>query len=66
MDVSRCPRCGHELEIISAVLNPRHIARYLRHVGMPAAPPRVSGVRMQLVLEEWFPAGQDQPGLEDN
>jgi hypothetical protein len=39
IDVSRCPRCKRDLEIIAAVLDPIQIARYLKPRGMPAAPP---------------------------
>jgi hypothetical protein len=53
IDVSRCPRCGTELEIIAAVLDPVQIVRYLRHVGMPAAPPARAGVKMKVLCEEW-------------
>ena len=53
IDVSRCPRCGGELEIIAAVLDPKQIARYLKHTGMPAAPPARAGVKMRVVCEEW-------------
>jgi hypothetical protein len=53
IDVSRCPRCKSELEIIAAVLDPKQIARYLKHTGMPAAPPARAGVKMRVVYEEW-------------
>jgi hypothetical protein len=39
IDVSRCPRCKSDLEIIAAVWDSPQIARYLKHTGMPAAPP---------------------------
>jgi hypothetical protein len=38
---SRCPRCGSDLEIVAAVLDPKQIARYLVHAGMATAPPAV-------------------------
>jgi hypothetical protein len=41
IDVSRCPRCGSDLEIVAAVLDPKQIARYLVHAGMATAPPAV-------------------------
>ena len=54
IDVSRCPRCGSDLEIIAAVLDPFQIARYLKHVGMPAAPPAQTGVKMRSLCEEEY------------
>jgi len=53
IDVSRCPRCGSDLEIIAAVLDPKQIARYLKHTGMPAAPPARAGVKMRVANDEW-------------
>jgi len=53
IDVSRCPRCKSELEIMAAVLDPIQIARYLKHTGMPAAPPSRAGVKMRIACEEW-------------
>ncbi len=53
IDVSRCPRCGSDLEIIAAIVDPIQIARYLKHTGMPAAPPARAGVKMKVVCEEW-------------
>lgn len=53
IDVSRCPRCGADLEIIAAVLDPIQIARYLKHTGMPAAPPARAGIKMRVVCDEW-------------
>jgi len=53
IDVSRCPRCCSDLEIIAAVLDPMQIARYLKHTGMPAAPPARAGVKMRAVCDEW-------------
>ncbi len=54
VDVSRCPRCKSDLEIIAAVLDPNQIARYLKHTGMPAAPPSRAGVKMRLANEECY------------
>jgi hypothetical protein len=54
VDVAHCPRCGHELEIIAAVFDGASIARYLKHSGMPTAPPRIAGVRMRVLCEEWI------------
>jgi hypothetical protein len=51
--VSRCPHCGSDLEIIAAVLDPKQIARYLKHTGMPAAPPARAGVKMRVANDEW-------------
>ena len=45
VDVSRCPRCGGDLEIVSAVTDGDGIARYLEHVGMGRDPPRIGGVK---------------------
>ncbi len=53
IDVSRYPRCGADLEIIAAVLDPIQIARYLKHTGMPAAPPARAGVKIRLANDEW-------------
>jgi hypothetical protein len=53
IDVSRCPRCKSDLEIIAAVLDPKQIARYLKHTGMPAAPPARVGVKMRVANDEW-------------
>ena len=55
VDVSRCPRCGGDLEILSAVTDGDGVARYLEHVGMGRDPPRVWGVRAAaLVFGEEF------------
>ncbi len=35
VDVSKCPRCGADLEIISAVLDGDQISRYLKYLGRP-------------------------------
>ena len=43
VDVSLCPRCGHDLEIVSAVTDGDGVARYLDHVGMGRDPPRIWG-----------------------
>lgn len=53
IDVSSCPRCGKGLEIVSAVVDPAQIRRYLEHVGMPAAPPVRAGVKIRVVWEDW-------------
>jgi hypothetical protein len=53
IDVSRCPRRRSDLEIIAAVLDPIQIGRYLKHKGMPAAPPARAGVKIRLANEEW-------------
>ena len=53
IDVSRCPRCGSDLEIVAAVLDPKQIARYLGHMGMATAPPLRGGVKMRVLCEEW-------------
>ena len=53
VDVSNCPRCGSDLEIISAVLDAEQIARYLKYVGMPAAPPARAGIKMKVLCEDW-------------
>ncbi len=45
VDVSRCPRCGSDLEIVSAVTDGDGIARYLEHVGMGDDPPRILGMK---------------------
>ncbi len=34
VDVFKCPRCGAVLEIISAVLDPVQISRYLKYVDL--------------------------------
>ena len=34
VDVSQCPICKAEMEIMSAILNSSEIERYLRHVGL--------------------------------
>jgi len=34
-------------------LDPKQIARYLKHTGMPAAPPARAGVKMRVVYDEW-------------
>ena len=59
IDVSRCPRCGADLEIIAAVLDPIQIARYLKHTGMPAAPPARAGIKMRVDNEQW-PEGAEK------
>ena len=53
IDVSRCPRCGCDLDIVAAVLDPKQIACYLGHAGMPTAPPVRGGVKMGVVCEGW-------------
>ena len=46
VDVSRCPRCGSDLEIVSVVTDGDGVARYLDHVGMGGRdPPRIWGVK---------------------
>ena len=45
VEVSRCPRCGRDLEIVSAVTEDDGIARYLEHVGMGRDPPLIWGVK---------------------
>ncbi len=35
VDVSKCPRCGADLEIITAVLDTEQISRYLKYLGRP-------------------------------
>ena len=41
IDVERCPHCGGDLKIISAIEEPAVIAKILTHLGLPArAPPR--------------------------
>lgn len=41
IDVERCPHCGGQLKIISAIEDPATIGKILRHLGLPArAPPR--------------------------
>gem|GEM_PF-4379897 len=44
---------GSDLEIIAAVVDPIQIARYLKHTGMPAAPPARAGVKMRVVCDEY-------------
>ena len=61
IDVSRCPRCGADLEIIAAVLDPIEIARYLKHTGMPAAPPARAGVKMRVENEQWSEGAEKGP-----
>ena len=44
IDLSRCPHCGGELQVIAAITDPGVIARILEHVGLdgrvqPRAPP---------------------------
>jgi hypothetical protein len=53
VDVSHCPHCGQDLAIVAAVTDSFSIQRYLKYVGMPAAPPRISEVRMKVLCEEW-------------
>jgi hypothetical protein len=53
VDVSKCPRCGADLEIISAVMDPEQISRYLKYVGMPAAPPPRAGIKMKVLCDDW-------------
>ncbi len=40
--------------IAAVVLDPIQIARYLKHTGMPAAPPTRAGVKMRLANDEWY------------
>ncbi len=47
------PRCGADLEIISAVLDTEQISRYLKYVGMPAAPPPRAGIKMKVLCDDW-------------
>ena len=61
IDVSRCPRCGSDLDIIAAVVDPIQIARYLKHTGMPAAPPARAGVKLRVVLENWSEGVENDP-----
>ena len=43
VDVSRSPRCGSDLEIVSVVTDGDGVARYLDQVGMGRDPPRILG-----------------------
>jgi hypothetical protein len=47
------PRCGADLEIISSLLDPEQISRYLKYVGMPAAPPPRAGIKMKGLCGDW-------------
>ena len=38
IDVLKCP-CGGTYKPMGAIKDPRQIARYLRHVGLPHLPP---------------------------
>ncbi|MCX6128493.1 MAG: transposase, partial [Proteobacteria bacterium] len=53
VDVSKCPRCGADLQIISAVLDSEQISRYLKYVGMPAAQPPRAGIKMKVLCDDW-------------
>jgi len=39
MDPLSCPRCGHDMKIISLIHDPKIIERILRHVGLWSLPP---------------------------
>lgn len=39
VDVEQCPKCQCRMKLIALVQEPKSIARFLRHVGEPYAPP---------------------------
>ena len=53
VDVSRCPRCGSDLEIVSVVMDGDGVARYLDHVGMGRDPPGIWGVKAASLSYEY-------------
>jgi len=63
IDVETCPRCGGKMKVIALVQDPQGIARYLRHLGLPAARPLLWGGRVGAppfpshALPRWCAAG---------
>ena len=43
LDVLSCPRCKGRLRLVALMTDPKEIARYLRALGAPTAPPARSG-----------------------
>jgi hypothetical protein len=39
IDVETCPRCGGPMRLLALVTEPASVARFLRHLGEPTAPP---------------------------
>jgi len=49
---ARIEKLSIGLKSFEKACNPQ-IARYLKHTGMPAAPPSRAGVKMRVVCYEW-------------
>ncbi len=45
LDPEICDRCGRPMKLVSLVTDPDSIDRYLRHIGEPTEPPRLSPAR---------------------
>ena len=46
-DVGSCPRCGGDMEIRGAVVDPTEIRRYLRGIGLKEHPPPIASARAE-------------------
>lgn len=46
IDLTLCPKCGGNLQVLCAVVDPHQVARYLKHIGISYhAPPTLTPVR---------------------
>jgi hypothetical protein len=54
IDVSTCPECQGEMQIMAAIINPDEVARYLTHVGLAARPPPVAPAKVRQMEFEFF------------
>ena len=53
IEVLRCARCGGRRQIVGPVTEPAAIPRILRHLGIPAAAPRLDPARAPPELDSW-------------
>jgi len=57
IDIEHCPHCGGELKIITAIQEPRVVARILDHLGLPTSPLRsravIQTIRNSLILHRY-------------
>ena len=62
IDVGTCPKCGCDLEIRGAILEPDSIKRYMRSIGLPEDPPPIAPARYEHGdLDQRFKEAQGPP-----
>ena len=47
VDVSKCPECGADMQIVAMINDQIQIARYLKHIGLTHHPPPIAETRHQ-------------------